>query len=130
MRSSRRPGDKMFPRREGQWVRVVKGSDESTNKYPKILLPFKNHRKPERGWLVHRPSIFSIEVSKHVRKIRTAGNLLTTSSARCEWVNEKSIRPFFLTRKLAKFVEKKREKIFYGQARNKDAFALVEHDKK
>ena len=108
MRSSRRPGDKMLPRREGQWVRAVKGSDESPNKYLKILLPFQNHRKCERGWPVHRPSIFCIEVSKHVRKIRTAGNLLTTSSARCEWVNEKSIRSFFLVRKLAKFVERKR----------------------
>ena len=108
MRSSRRPGDKMFPRLEGQWVRAVKGSDESSNIYLKILLPFKNYRKPEKGSPVHRPSIFSVEVSKHVRKIRTAGNLLTTSSARCAWVNEKSIRSFFLARKLAKFVERKR----------------------
>ena len=130
MRSSRRPGDKMLPRREGQWVRAVKGSDESPKKFLKILLPFKNHRKPEKGLPVHRPSIFSIKVSKHVRKIRSAGNLLTTSSASCRWVNEKSIGSFFLARKLATLVEKKEEKIFYGQARNKDVFALVEHDKK
>ena len=81
----------MFPRQEGQSVRAVKGSHESTNKYLKILLPFRNHRKPEKGSPVHRPSIFSIKVSKHVHKIRTAKNLLTTSSARCEWVSEKSI---------------------------------------
>ena len=81
----------MFPRQEGQSVRAVKGSHESTNKYLKILLPFRNQRKPEKGSPVHRPSIFSIKVSKHVHKIRTARNLLTTSSARCEWVNEKSI---------------------------------------
>ena len=107
MRSSRRPGDKMFPRREVQWVRAVKGSDKSPNKYLTILLPFKNHMKPERGWPVHRLSIFSIEVSKHVRKIRTAGNLLTTSSARCEWVNEKSIRSFLLTQNSPKEKEEK-----------------------
>ena len=110
MCSSRRPGDKMFPRREGQWVRAVNGSDESPNKYLKILPPFKNRRKREKGWPFHRPSIFSIEVGKHVRKIRTAGDSLTASSGGWEWVNEKSITSFsfFLAHTLAKFVEKKR----------------------
>lgn len=114
MRSSRKPGDKMFPRREGQLVRAVKGSDESPNKYVKILLPFQNHRKREKGWPVHRPSIFCLEVSKHVRKIRTAGNLLTTSSARWEWVNEKSITSFFLGASSQNSSKEKDEKIFYG----------------
>ena len=39
-------------------------------------------------------------------------------------------RIFFFHTQARNISWKKEEKIFYGQARNKDVFALVEHDKK